>query len=445
MMKLYQLLLTKNECYIAGRGLAPKGIMVHSTAANNPRLSRYVGPDDGRLGTNPYSNHWNQARPEGRQICCHAFIGKLADDTVATYQTLPWTMRGWHGAKGPKGSVNDTHIGFEICEDDTRDPAYFRRVFTEAVELCAHLCKLFSLDPMKDGVLIGHYEGYWRGIASNHGDPDHWFKRHGESMDSFRAAVKKAMGSKSPAPSPPKPAPAPKPTPSPAPAKPAPAPAKPAASSITAAQKSFIDRVGKMAQADGSGVLPSLTVAQAILESGWGTSDLALKANALFGIKAGAAWKGPRMEKKTSEHIDGKQVEVTAAFRAYSSWEESVADHGAHLRGTARYKAVVGERDYKKACRAVHAAGYATAPDYADYLIRLIEQYGLTAWDAPPVPRVITHVVKQGDTLWALAVKHLGNGHRWTEIQAVNGGIDPKRLRIGMTLKIPSQKEAKTK
>ena len=425
-MKLYQLLLTKNECYIAGRGLAPKGIMVHSTAANNPRLSRYVGPDDGRLGTNPYSNHWNQARPEGRQICCHAFIGKLADGSVATYQTLPWTMRGWHGAKGPKGSVNDTHLGFEICEDDTRDPAYFRKVFTEAVELCAHLCKLFHLDPMKDGVLIGHYEGYWRGIASNHGDPDHWFKKHGESMDSFRAAVKKALGGNTPAPAKP---------------KPAPAPAKPA---MTTAQKSFIDRVGKMAQADGSGVLPSLTVAQAILESGWGTSDLALKANALFGIKAGPAWKGPRMEKKTSEHIDGKQVEVAAAFRAYGSWEESVADHGAHLRGTARYKAVLGERDYKKACRAVHAAGYATAPDYADYLIRLIEQYGLTAWDSNPAPRVITHVVKQGDTLWALAVKHLGSGSRWTEIQALNGGIDPHKLRIGSTLKIPERSMRKS-
>jgi len=205
-MNLFQLILTQNECYKSGRSFTPKGIMVHSTGAPNPRLSRYVGPDDGRLGRNQYNNHWNQARPEGRQICCHAFVGKLADGSVATYQTLPWTMRGWHGAKGQKGSVNDTHLGFEICEDDTRDPVYFRKVFTEAVELCAYLCKMFSLDPMRDGVLIDHAEGYRRGIASNHGDVRHWFPKHGESMDTFRAAVKKAMGCK-----PPKPTPAPAP------------------------------------------------------------------------------------------------------------------------------------------------------------------------------------------------------------------------------------------
>ena len=176
-MNLYQLILTKNECYISGRSITPKGIMVHSTGAPNPNLKRYVGPDDGRLGKNQYNNHWNQARPEGRQICMHAFIGKLADGSIATYQTLPWTMRGWHGAKGSKGSVNDTHIGFEICEDGLTDKAYFKAVFREAVELCAYLCKMFSLDPMKDGVIIGHYEGHARGIASNHGDPKNWFVR----------------------------------------------------------------------------------------------------------------------------------------------------------------------------------------------------------------------------------------------------------------------------
>jgi len=409
-MNLYQLILTKNECYISGRSMTPKGIMVHSTGAPNPNLKRYVGPDDGRLGKNQYNNHWNQARPEGRQICMHAFIGKLADGSIATYQTLPWTMRGWHGAKGPKGSVNDTHLGFEICEDGLTDKAYFKAVFREAVELCAYLCKMFSLDPMKDGVIIGHYEGHARGIASNHGDPKNWFPKHGESMDSFRRAVKAALGGKDPVPA--KPAPEPK---------------------MTATQRGFIDRIGKAAQA-GNGILPSLTIAQAILESGWGKSELAQKANALFGIKAGTNWKGPRYEKKTAEQIDGKQVEITAAFRAYGSWEESIADHGAHLRGS-RYKAVQGERDYKKACRAVHAAGYATAPDYADKLIRLVEQYGLTAWDAGE----ITHIVKQGDTLWALAVKHLGSGHRWPEIQALNGGVDPHKLRIGSVLKIPKE------
>ena len=72
--------------------------MVHSTGANNPWLKRYVGPDDGLLGKNQYNNHWNQ--PMDREVCVHAFIGKLADGTVATYQTLPWDHIDCGVAKG---------------------------------------------------------------------------------------------------------------------------------------------------------------------------------------------------------------------------------------------------------------------------------------------------------------------------------------------------------
>ena len=84
-------------------------------------LRRYVGPDDGLLGVNQYNNHWNQDRPDGKQVCVHAFIGKLKDGSIATYQTLPWDHRGWHAG----GSANDTHIGFEICEDGLTDATYF--------------------------------------------------------------------------------------------------------------------------------------------------------------------------------------------------------------------------------------------------------------------------------------------------------------------------------
>ncbi|MCL2124230.1 MAG: glucosaminidase domain-containing protein, partial [Desulfovibrionaceae bacterium] len=72
---------------------------------------------------------------------------------------------------------------------------------------------------------------------------------------------------------------------------------------------------------------------------------------------------------------------IKASFRAYGSWEQSVADHSAFLVAGARYAAVIGEGNYKKACTAIHKAGYATAPDYADKLIKLIETYGLTAFD----------------------------------------------------------------
>jgi flagellum-specific peptidoglycan hydrolase FlgJ len=164
------------------------------------------------------------------------------------------------------------------------------------------------------------------------------------------------------------------------------------AANMTTDQAAFIAKVGALAHLDMgvTGVLASLTLAQAILESGWGKSRLAREGNALFGIKAGKSWTGPRMDCKTFEHYDGKRTDIVDAFRAYGSWAESVADHGAFLRGLERYKAVIGERDYKKACKAIHAAGYATDPGYADKLIGLIEQYGLTKYDGesaaqPPV------------------------------------------------------------
>lgn len=191
-MRLRQQLLTKNECYITGRTIKPKGIMVHSTGANNPRVARYV-PGDDEMGRNTGGNHWNQLRPGGRQVCVHAFVGKFADGAVGTVQTLPWNIRGWHCASGNKGSANNTHIGFEICEDGLTDTAYFQAVYQEAVELTAMLCQQYGLDPLADGVVICHAEGHKRGIASNHGDVLHWFPRHGKTMDDFRADVARTM------------------------------------------------------------------------------------------------------------------------------------------------------------------------------------------------------------------------------------------------------------
>lgn len=182
-MNLNKLILTENACYKAGRKITVKGIMVHSTGANNPWLKRYVGPDDGKLGKNQYNNHWNTYHPGGREVCVHGFIGKLADGTVATYQCLPWDHRGWHAG----GSANNTHIGFEICEDDLTDGAYFAKVYKEAAELCAYLCKQYGLTEKN---IICHSEGYKQGVASNHGDVMHWFPKHGKSMDTFRAEVK---------------------------------------------------------------------------------------------------------------------------------------------------------------------------------------------------------------------------------------------------------------
>ena len=203
-MNLLKCILTANDCYKTGKKITPKGVMVHSTGANNPWLMRYVQPlkTDGdytaltkKLGVNRNGNSWNR---RGLTVCVHAFIGKLADGTIGTVQTLPWNHRGWHAGSGKKGSANDTHIGFEICEDGLADAAYFKKVYQEAVELTAMLCKEYKLDPLADGVIVCHSEGYKRGIASNHGDVMHWFPKHGKSMSTFRNDVKAQMGTAAP-------------------------------------------------------------------------------------------------------------------------------------------------------------------------------------------------------------------------------------------------------
>lgn len=185
-MNLHKQLLTNNDCYKAGKKITVKGLLLHSTGANNPKLSRYIGPDDGLLGT-PSPNNWNQPKPEGRQVCVHGFIGLDVNGVVRTYQTLPWDHRGWHCG----GTGNDTHIGIEICEGDLTDASYFNKVYNEAVELFAYLCKQLKLT---EANIIDHSEAYKKGIASNHGDVMHWFPKHGKSMNTFRADVKKLLG-----------------------------------------------------------------------------------------------------------------------------------------------------------------------------------------------------------------------------------------------------------
>ena len=87
-------------------------------------------------------------------------------------------------------------IGIEICEDSTFDEIYFNKVYREAVELCAMLCRMFSIRPEWTG-LICHSEGHSLGMASAHGDVMHWFPKHGKNMDTFRADVKKAIDAES--------------------------------------------------------------------------------------------------------------------------------------------------------------------------------------------------------------------------------------------------------
>jgi len=202
-VKLLKCILTENDCFQKNRTITPKGVMVHSTGADNPNLRRYVQPaadTPGReallaqLGGNPNGNHWN--RP-GVDACVHAFVGRLADGSVAAVQTLPWNHRGWHAGTGESGrSANDTHISFEICEDGLTGPAYFAQIYQAAAELTAMLCARYGLDPLADGVVICHQDGYRLGVASNHGDVYNWFPKFGKTMDDFRAEVVRILDGK---------------------------------------------------------------------------------------------------------------------------------------------------------------------------------------------------------------------------------------------------------
>jgi N-acetylmuramoyl-L-alanine amidase CwlA len=149
----------------------------------------------------------NGNRADYGSACVHGFID-ANDGTI--YKTLPWNHRGWHGG----GSSNNTHIGVEMCEpncikytggatftcsDVEKAKAMVKRTYEAAVELFAYLCKEFNLDPLADGVIISHKEGHKRGIASNHGDPEHLWNGlgMGYTMNTFRQAVKAAMGGNS--------------------------------------------------------------------------------------------------------------------------------------------------------------------------------------------------------------------------------------------------------
>lgn len=190
-MKIIESLLTKNTCFKINKKMTVKGLMLHSIGCPQPRAS-------------VFANGWNDPKKE---VAVHGFIDGLTGDV---WQFLPWNICGWHAG----GAANQTHIGVEMGEPDcikykpssatftikdSDRPAAIacaQRTYNAAVELFAYLCNSFGLDPLADGVIIGHAEGHARGIASNHGDPEHLWRQLGMSktMDGFRCDVAAKMG-----------------------------------------------------------------------------------------------------------------------------------------------------------------------------------------------------------------------------------------------------------
>ncbi len=172
--------------YTTFQSRGPQGLMLHSVGCSQPSAK-------------VFADRWNRS---GIEVAVHAVL--QADGTV--YQCLPWNYRGWHAGS----TANNTHVGVEMTEpsqikytggstftvsDKAAAQEQAKGTYQTAVELFAKLCKEYSLDPLGDGVIISHHEGYLRGVASDHGDPEHLWKGLGLSytMDGFRKDVKAAM------------------------------------------------------------------------------------------------------------------------------------------------------------------------------------------------------------------------------------------------------------
>ena len=135
---------------------------------------------------------------------------------------------------------------------------------------------------------------------------------------------------------------------------------------------------GAIACRDATGVPAGATLAQAACESAWGSKA---PGNNLFGIKADAAWAGPTVSFLTHEDLDGRWVEITAAFRAYPDFAASLVDHGRFLRANPRYDACFATCNSLAFAKAIAAAGYATAPNYGETLCAIIDVHRLQQYD----------------------------------------------------------------
>lgn len=187
-MNIVQSPITMNRSYNNKVKFTPKGIMLHSIGVPQPKAEVIKANMDTSTAS----------------VSVHYIV-----DNEKILQLMPDDCKAWHCGKGSKGSGNDTHISIEMTEPNTikylagsaftdSNPtvtkAFVSRNFYNAVNLCAELCKKYSLNPATD--IISHAEGYRAGIASNHMDPDHLFlayPENGLTMDIFRGEVAAAI------------------------------------------------------------------------------------------------------------------------------------------------------------------------------------------------------------------------------------------------------------
>lgn len=179
---------------------------------------------------------------------------------------------------------------------------------------------------------------------------------------------------------------------------------------MTKAQETFINQIAYYAQQEykkGKLIFPSVCIAQAANETGYGNSKRMVATNGYFGIKVGtsaykfgSAWKGKSYSSGTTEYYDGVHPEkIKDNFRAYDSLQDSVTDYYDMLCHCTRYRAAVGAKTPQAQIEAIVKGGYATDPDYTKKIISIISSCNLTSFDlSDPVPQVVTQrrILKKG-------------------------------------------------
>lgn len=360
---------TKSGPYLSNRKITPVGCVVHSLGVAQPSIDKIFE------GMNTSSSGWG----------VHAILGDFDKGEGRILVTLPWNTRPWGCGSGSRGSYNNDRIQFEICEpaghkynggtmlgyNVEKNQAYFDRMWKMLVAWNVYLAIKFDYSV---NMICCHSEAHAKGYASNHADVMHWFPKHGKSMDKLRSEVASILAGST-------------------------EPEKLQAKDLKGmTEADVVMKVGPLftENQNDTGILASVSFAQFILESGYGSTDLAQNANNCFGMKAtlsGNSWKGSTWDgksvytKPTKEFYNGKEVTITDTFRKYPSIEDSIADHAAYLLNAMngdklRYAGLKGCNKPKKAVKIIKDGGYATDPQYVSKLMNIIKKWNLTQYDA---------------------------------------------------------------
>lgn len=325
--------------------------------------------------------------PRGRDASCNYGIGTNGDIVLIVDEC----NRSWCSSS----NANDQRAVTIECASDRSEPYWMNnKVYSTLIELCVDICKrngknkliwipnrsqALSYNPKSNEMLLTVHRWF-----ANKSCPGNWlYSRLGDLATKVTSKLNAGTT---------KPLNKPMNTATNGTLK--------ASNLINLSEKDLIEKIGKLFTEDNknSGVLASVSMAQFILESGWGKSELAQNANNFFGMKkslsgnnwSGSAWDGSSVYKKQTQEYDGsKYITVTAEFRKYPSIEKSIADHSAYLLGAKnannlRYVGLKNEKNYKKAITIIKNGGYATSPTYIEKLCNIIEKWNLTRFDYIP-------------------------------------------------------------